>query len=149
VSTFTPMTTTKTSTGLRAPTDGGKITLLVLVFMVAILAVIGLSVDGGARIRALQRADNIAAAAARTGGQAIDATQAIPGGPKVVDPGAAVEAASAYLNAVGVAGAVAVSPDRQQVTVTVTITTNTVMLSIIGINRMTVVGHATAQTVVV
>jgi len=129
--------------------DDGKITLLVLVFMIAILAVIGLSVDGGAEIRALQRADNIAADAARTAGQAIDATHAIPGGAKVVDPGAAVAAASAYLAAAGVTGTVGVSQDRQQVTVTVTITTNTVMLSIVGIDQMTVTGHATAQLVVV
>jgi len=66
-----------------------------------------------------------------------------------VDPGAAVDAASAYLAAAGVQGTVGVSQDRQQVTVTVTITTNTVMLSIIGIDQMTVTGHATAQLVVV
>ena len=143
------MTATQSRPRRLAHRDDGKITLLVLVFMIAILIVIGLSVDGGARIRALQRADNIAADAARTAGQAIDATQAIPGGAKVVDPGAAVDAASAYLAAAGVQGTVGVSQDRQQVTVTVTITTNTVMLSIIGIDQMTVTGHATAQLVVV
>src|SRR4051812_39900627 len=143
------MTATQSRRRRPAHRDDGKITLLVLVFMVAILAVIGLSVDGGARIRALQRANNIAADAARTAGQAIDATQAIPRGAKGVDPGAAVDAASAYLAAAGVTGTVGVSQDRQQVTVTVTITTNTVMLSIIGIDQMTVTGHATAQLVVV
>jgi Flp pilus assembly protein TadG len=143
------MTTTTARPRRRTRRDDGKITLLVLVFMVAILAVIGLSVDGGAKIRALQRANNIAADAARTAGQAIDATQAIPGGAKIVDPNAAVAAASAYLAAAGVEGTVGVSQDRQQVTVTVTITTNTVMLSIIGIDRTTVTGHATAQLIVV
>lgn len=141
--------TTTTHPRRDARHDDGKITLLVLVFMVAILTVIGLSVDGGARIRALQRADNIAADAARSSGQALDAAQAIPGGAKVVDPNAAVDAASAYLAAAGVQGTVVISQDRQQVSVTVTITTNTAMLSIIGIDRMTVTGRATAQLVVV
>ena|SRR5690349_20335207 len=143
------MTTTAAGRCRHVHRDDGKITLLVLVFMIAILTVIGLSVDGGAKIRALQRANNIAADAARTAGQAIDATQAIPGGAKIVDPGAAVDAANAYLAAAGVEGTVQVSQDRQQVTVTVTITTNTVMLNIIGIDQMTVTGHATAQLLVV
>jgi hypothetical protein len=45
--------------------DDGQISLLVLVLTIAVLAMIGLSVDGGGKVRALQRADNLAAEAAR------------------------------------------------------------------------------------
>ncbi len=53
----------------------------------------------GNRIIALQRADNIAAAAARAAGQAINAPQAIAGGTKTVDPDMAAAAASDYIRA--------------------------------------------------
>jgi hypothetical protein len=93
----------------------------------------------------MQRADNIAAEAARAGGQAIDSGQAIAGGPKVVDPALAVTAAQAYMSAAGVTGTVEVAADRLHLTVTVTIAYNTVMLSYIGIDQVSVTGHATAQ----
>src|SRR5437764_8635842 len=97
--------------------DEGRIALLVIVLTVAVLAMIGLSVDGGGRVRALERADNLASEAARAAGQAIYAPQAIEGGDKVVDPAAAVTAAQTYLTAAGVTGAVTVAPDRKHITV--------------------------------
>src|SRR5919204_5084418 len=112
----------------RVPRDEGRIALLVVVLAVAVLAMIGLSVDGGGKIRALERADNLASEAARAAGQAIYAPQAIEGGDKVVDPAAAVAAAQNYLTAAGVTGTVTVEPDRKHVTVTVTIVYNTVFL---------------------
>jgi len=108
--------------------DEGRIALLVIVLAVAVLAMIGLSVDGGGKVRALERAHNLASEAARVAGQAIYAPQAIEGGDKVVDPAAAVTAAQNYLTAAGVTGIVTVAPDRKHVTVTVTITYNTVFL---------------------
>ena len=125
--------------------DEGRIALLVIVLTVAVLAMIGLSVDGGGKVRALERADNLASEAARAAGQAIYAPQAIEGGDKVVDPAAAVAAAQNYLTAAGVTGTVAV--DRKHVTVTVTITHNTVFLGLIGIDTLTATRQATAVLV--
>jgi len=125
--------------------DEGRIALLVIVLTVAVLAMIGLSVDGGGKVRALERADNLASEAARAAGQAIYAPQAIEGGDKVVDPAAAVAAAQNYLTAAGVTGTVAV--DRKHVTVTVTITYNTVFLGLIGIDTLTATRQATAVLV--
>src|SRR4051794_13489718 len=102
----------------RVPRDEGRIALLVVVLTFAVLAMIGLSVDGGGKVRALQRADRIAAEAARAAGQAIAGPQAIRGGDKVVDPVAAAAAAQNYLAAAGVTGNVTVSDDRKQITVT-------------------------------
>ena len=128
----------------RRPDDEGRIALLVIVLTVAVLAMIGLSVDGGGKIRALERADNLASEAARAAGQAIYAPEAIEGGDKVVDPAAAVAAAQNYLAAAGVTGTVAVAADRKHVTVTVTIVYNTLFLGLIGIDTLTATRHATA-----
>lgn len=128
----------------RRPDDEGRIALLVIVLMVAVLAMIGLSVDGGGKIRALERADNLASEAARAAGQAIYAPQAIEGGDKVVDPAAAVAAAQNYLAAAGVTGTVTVAADRKHITVTVAIGYNTVFLGLIGIETLTATRHATA-----
>jgi Flp pilus assembly protein TadG len=131
----------------RAFDDEGRIALLVVVLTVAVLAMIGLSVDGGGKIRALERADNIAAEAARAAGQALSGAAAIPGGTKVVDPNAAVAAAQTYLRVAGVTGTVDVAPDRRHITVTVTIEYHTVFLGLIGVNTLTATRHATAVVV--
>ena len=137
-----------TNGGRPVPRDEGRIALLVVVLTFAVLAMIGLSVDGGGKVRALQRADRIAAEAARAAGQAIAASAAIRGGDKVVDPAGAVTAAQKYLAAAGTAGnvtgTVAVSDDRKQVTVTVTIVYTTVFLGLIGIDTLSAERQATA-----
>ena len=129
------------------PRDEGRIALLVIVLTVAVLAMIGLSVDGGGKVRALERADNLASEAARAAGQAILAPQAIEGGDKVVDPAAAVAAAQDYLSAAGVTGVVTVSPDRKHITVSVTIVYSTVFLGLVGIDTLTATRQATAVLV--
>jgi hypothetical protein len=131
----------------HVPHDEGRIALLVAVMAVAVLAMIGLSVDGGGKVRALERADNLASEAARAAGQAILAPQAIAGGEKVVDPTAAIAAAQTYLNAAGVTGVVTVSPDRKHITVTVTIVYPTVFLGLVGIDTLTATRQATAVLV--
>ncbi|MBN1171056.1 MAG: hypothetical protein JXA67_02680 [Micromonosporaceae bacterium] len=131
----------------RTPRDEGRVALLVIVLAVAVLAMIGLSVDGGGKIRALQRADHLASEAARAAGQAIDGPQAIQGGDKIVDPVAAVAAAQNYLAAAGVTGTVSVSPDRQHIIVTVTIVYPTVFLGLVGIETLTATRQATAAVV--
>jgi hypothetical protein len=131
----------------RVRRDEGRIALLVLVLAVAVLAMIGLSVDGGGKVRALERADDLAAEAARAAGQQILAPQAIQGGEKVVDPSQAVDAAQQYLAAAGVTGTVAVAPDGRHITVTVTIVYRTIFLGVIGIQTLTATRHATAVLV--
>ncbi|GLH99794.1 pilus assembly protein TadG-related protein [Phytohabitans aurantiacus] len=131
----------------QAPRDEGRISLLVIVLTFAVLAMIGLSVDGGGKVRALRRADNLAAEAARAAGQAVQGSEAIPGGDKLVDPGPAVAAAQIYLAAAGETGAVVVSQDRMQITVTVTITYTTVFLGLVGLDTLPATRQATAVLV--
>lgn len=132
---------------MRASRDDGRISLLVIVLTLAVLAMIGLSVDGGGKVRALRKADNLAAEAARAAGQAIEGAQAIPGGEKVIDPVPAVEAAQNYLTAAGVTGTVTVSQDRKQITVTVTINYDTVFLDLVGLDTLPATRAATAVLV--
>lgn len=129
----------------RCRDDEGRIALFVVIMAFVVLVVIGLAVDGGGKVRALQRADNIAAEAARAAAQAIDLDQAATGGRKEVDPDRAVAAARQYLAAAGVSGTVTLSGDRQHVTVTVTAQYDPVILDLIGYGQLTVTGHGSAQ----
>lgn len=127
--------------------DEGRVSILVAVIVPALLFLIAVVVDAGGQIRAMQRADNIAAQAARAAAQAINLPQAVTGGTKEVDPVRAGAAAQTYLRAAGATGTVTISPDRQRVTVTATITYQPVMLGAFGRGPVTVPGRATAQLV--
>jgi Flp pilus assembly protein TadG len=103
--------------------DQGKVSVYFAIIAPAWLAMPGLLFVGGNRIIALQRADNIAAEAARAAGQAINAPQAIQGGPKEVDPDAARIAAETYIRDAGAKPVnVEIEDDRQHLAITVEIT---------------------------
>ncbi|GIJ12240.1 hypothetical protein Van01_54540 [Micromonospora andamanensis] len=133
----------------RLHDDHGRVTVYFAILAPAFLAMLGLVVDGGAKVRALQRADNIASETARTAGQAINAGQAITGGSKEVDPALAAEAAQAYLAGLdGVTGSVTVAPDRQNLTATVSLTWDPLLLDLFGaLGSTTVTGTATVTLV--
>jgi Flp pilus assembly protein TadG len=115
----------------------------------AFIAVLGLVVDGGGKVRALQEAHNIASEAARTAGQAINAPAAILGEETVLDPDAAVAAAEAYLNATPATDhTVELSDDLQQLTVTVEISYEPVVLGLLGGGSWAVTGTVDATLVI-
>lgn len=122
--------------------DSGSVTLFLVISVVGLLALVGLVVDGGTKVRAVQRADTLAAEAGRAGGQAINVPAAITGDAPTVDARAAVAAAQDYLNRNGVNGTVTVADAGRTLIVEVTSTTDTIFLGVIGINAMTVRGHA-------
>ncbi|MDQ1041874.1 pilus assembly protein TadG-related protein [Streptomyces sp. V4I2] len=124
--------------------DRGGVTVFVAVCVVALLGIIGVAVDGGSKMRAVERADYIAGEAARAGGQAIDAAEAISGNAIVVDPQDAQAAAQAYLNSAGATGTVSVSGDGKTLTVVVTGSYDTKFLSVVGIGSLSVTGQGTA-----
>lgn len=127
--------------------DRGSVTVFLAITMVGLLVLLGLVADGGAKLRATQRAEAVASEAARAGGQALDLPAATAGHPTRVDRTAAVAAARDYLAAAGATGTVAASNDRTRLTVTVTSTAPTVFLSLIGISILT--STATAHAVLV
>ncbi|MGW6216465.1 TadE/TadG family type IV pilus assembly protein [Streptomyces sp. NPDC055109] len=124
--------------------DRGGVTVFVAVCVLALIAIIGIAVDGGSKMRSTERADYIAGEAARAGGQAIDPAKAISGSAVVVTPQDAQAAAQAYLHAAGATGTVSVSGDGKTVTVTVTSSYDTKFLSAVGIGSLSVTGHGTA-----
>lgn len=87
--------------------DEGSVTVLAAVLMAALLLVLALVVDGGARLRATSRADALAAEAARAAVSAVD----LRGPTVVVDRPAAVAAANTYLANNDATGTITVDPD--------------------------------------
>ncbi len=125
--------------------ERGAIGVLLAVLVPGLLVIIGLAVDGGAKVAATQRANAIADEAARAGGQALDVSAALTGEVRV-DPAAAVAAAQDYLNRNDVPGTVTVV-DGDTLQVTTTITQPTTFLGLIGISAFTVEGTGTADLV--
>jgi hypothetical protein len=111
--------------------------LLLLGAAVALIMILGLVVDGGAKARALDHAGAIAAETART------AAATYRPGDAAINPAAADAAARDYLAAAGATGRVTVA--GMTVTATATLTTRTVFLPLIGINEITVTGDGEAQ----
>ncbi len=65
--------------------EGGQVTAFVTMFMVALVFVAGLVVDGGRLIAAKRRADNRAEQAARAGAQAVSIDVIRSSGAQVLD----------------------------------------------------------------
>ncbi|WBB73476.1 hypothetical protein O7602_28030 [Micromonospora sp. WMMD1128] len=134
----------------RRGAESGRVSLFLAVAMTGVLAIVSLAYDGAGQLRTLQRADNLAAEAARSGGQMIDRASAIDGGPKRIDQVAARKAVADYLV---VAGGVAdhevdfpVVGVETQIRVRVRITYRRDLLGLFGVQKTaTVTGEATAR----
>ena len=126
--------------------DEGSVSIFFVVAAVALIVAIGLGVDGGGKIRALQRADAVAAEAARTGGQAIQAGTAVRGQGIQADVVAAKSAAQTYLDSAGIPGVVTVT-DGTTLRVQTTTTYTPTFLSIVGVGPQPVTGQAQVRLV--
>lgn len=122
--------------------ERGAITLFVAITVVGLMALAGLVVDGGAKVRAVQRADRVAGEAARAAGQAVDVSSVLAGSGVRVDRRSALAAAEAYLVSAGVEGTVRLIEGGYGVSVTTTTSAPTVFLGLVGIPTFTVRGRA-------
>ncbi|KPH98720.1 hypothetical protein OV450_5591 [Actinobacteria bacterium OV450] len=129
----------------RLQKDRGGIAVYTAIVTVALLAIIGLAIDGSGKLRATKRADAVAMEAARAAGQAIDPAAAVTGTAVRADPAAAQAAAQAYLARASTQGSAALSADGTRLTVTVHDTYPTKFLAIAGIGSMDVTGHGSAR----
>ncbi|WP_343577597.1 pilus assembly protein TadG-related protein [Mycobacterium sp.] len=118
------------------------VTAFVVIFTMALLAMAGLVLDGGLALSAKVRAINDAQAAARAGAQAIDIPVYRRSGTITLDPAEAVADAQGFLAAAGEHGSVTVAGET--VEVTVTITEPTQILSVVGVDQLTVTGTGSA-----
>jgi Flp pilus assembly protein TadG len=126
--------------------ERGVVTLWLVTAAFAMTVLVGLAVDLGGQVHAKQRAQDIAAQAARAGGQALQAGPAIRGQAGISDTGPGVAAARAYLAAApDVTGHARIASGGRTVTVDTASTYTTQFLSVIGIGRLTVTGHAEAR----
>jgi hypothetical protein len=133
----------------RLGDDGGRVSIFLAVALGGMLIIIGLAYDGAGHLGALQRAHNLAAEAARAGGQAIDRAQAIEGGPAEINQAEAIAAVDAYRAAAEVGGpppTFSTGPDGEPlIQVQVTVTYDNKFLDVFGFSdTTTVTGTATA-----
>ncbi len=126
--------------------ERGSVSIWLATTSVVMIVLVGLAVDLGGQVHTQQRARDVAAQAARVGGQQFLAGPAIRGQGAQVDIGAAKSAARDYLEAAGVSGSATIQGGHTLV-VTTTDTYQTTFLGIIGLNRLTVTGHASARIV--
>ena len=137
----------RSSAAVLSESERGSVALFMALFMVAMIALAGLVIDGGGSLAARGRAHDIAAQAARAGADAVSEGSLRGSNPEalVIDPGAAQAAAQTYLRAGQATGTVTVS--GQDVTVTARVPRRAVILSAFGIDDVS--GTATATATIV
>lgn len=132
----------------RAPgrDEHGSITVWLALASFAMIFLLGLAVDLGGQVHAHERAHDLAAQAARAGGEEVEGGPAIQGRDLAINPAAARAAARRYLDDAGVEGSVEVT-NGNTITVTVQDHYDPQFLGLIGINRLEVTGTATARLI--
>jgi hypothetical protein len=123
--------------------DEGRVSAFIVVFTVGILALAGLTLDGGLALAAKVRANGQAEAAARAGAQAIDLSVYRASGRLELVGDQAIAHARSYLASIGATGTVTVSGNT--VTVTVTASQRTQLLGLIGVASLSVHGEGHAH----
>ncbi len=125
--------------------EQGSVTIWMITASLVMTILVGLAVDLGGQVYAEQRAQDLAAQAARAGAEQLNAAAAIRGHGAVVNPSRALAAARAYLDAVPDVTGRAHLLGTNALVVDTTATYRTTFLGLIGINALTVTGHAQAQ----
>lgn len=124
----------------------GSVSIWLVTASVAMIALVGLAVDLGGQVHAHQRAHDLAAQAARAGGEQVQAAPAVQGNYVAIDVSDARRAAQDYLAAAGVTGQVSVT-GGDTITVTVDDRYEPRFLGSFGIGTMPVSGTASARLV--
>lgn len=130
----------------RLPDDSGQATPLVLIFLLGIVGVAGLVIDGGFLFASRRSLQSTADGAARAGAMAVDEQRLRESGGREVrlDPEAAQAAVDDYLAVAGFAGQVEVAADASNVTVSLRRDMRTLVLSIVGVREVSARAEATA-----
>ena len=130
----------------RRHDDRGSISIWVVTATIVMMTLVGLAVDLGGQVHAQQRAHDVAAQAARAGGQQVEAAPAVEGRYVALDTAAARRAAEQYLAAAGVEGTVTITGGTTLV-VRVTDIYEPTFLAMVGIGDLTVTGDASARLI--
>ncbi|PZT98879.1 MAG: hypothetical protein DI630_18270 [Gordonia sp. (in: high G+C Gram-positive bacteria)] len=124
--------------------ERGFITPFFVVFVPALVLIVGLVVDGAGKIQANENAQAIASGASRAAANAV-AAQVVSNGGISLDNNRARTAATDYIEASGMTGTVNVVGDR--ITVSVETSYSTKFVSIIGIASLPAQATATAEII--
>lgn len=130
----------------RRHNERGSISIWVVTATIVMMTLVGLAVDLGGQVHAQQRAHDVAAQAARAGGQQVEAAPAVEGRYVALETAAARRAAEQYLAAAGVEGTVTITGGTTLV-VRVTDIYEPTFLSMVGIGDLTVTGDASARLI--
>jgi hypothetical protein len=125
--------------------EAGTLSIFIAICATMLLMLTGLVLDGGGRLREIERADAVAQEAARAGGQQIDQAALLRGQGLKLDPAAAEAAANAYLSRNHFTGTPVAT--TTEVTVTVNAVYHTSLLSLVGLDDLTVHGEGKARLV--
>ena len=126
--------------------ERGSITVWLALASFVMIFLVGLAVDLGGHVHAHERAHDVAAQAARAGGEEVEGGAAIQGRELTISPAAARAAAQRYLDSAGVTGTVEIT-NGDTITVTVNDSYDPQFLGLIGIHRLDVSGTATARLI--
>jgi Flp pilus assembly protein TadG len=124
--------------------ERGSITPFFVVFVPALVLIVGLVVDGAGKIQANENAQAIASGASRAAANAV-AAQVVSNGGISLDNNRARTAATDYIEASGMTGTVNVVGNR--ITVSVETSYSTKFVSIIGIATLPAEATATAEII--
>ena len=127
--------------------DKGSVTIWLAVASFVMIVLVGVAVDLSGQVYAQQHARDIAAQAARTAGQQIDASLGVRGIGAQTNTAQAIAAATSYIAAAGMEGDASVTGGGTTITVSVVDTYETKFLSIIGLTRLRVTGSAETRVV--
>ncbi|CAI9419275.1 TadE family protein [Nocardioides sp. T2.26MG-1] len=131
---------------IRQYDERGSITVWLALSSFVMMFLVGLAVDLGGQVHAQERAHDLAAQAARAGGEEVEGSAAIQGRELIISPTAARAAAERYLDAAGVSGTVEIT-NGDTIRVTVHDSYDPQFLGLIGIHRFDVSSTATARLI--
>lgn len=122
--------------------ERGSVAVWMITTALALVLIAGIAIDLTGQVHASQYVQDVAAQAARAGGQQLRAAPAIHGAGTTIDEAAAAQAAATFIAAApDVTGAAHVTPDGR-VVVDTSGDYSTKFLTIIGVRQLTVTGHA-------
>jgi uncharacterized membrane protein len=129
--------------GVRS--ESGAVAPLVAVMLLGLLALAALVVDGGVLFAARRDLQGLADGAARAGAMAVDVETLRETEEVRLDPQEAENAAFAYLQGAGFGGGSSVSADILRVTVHLSDARSTVMMGLLGVDRVQVEAQSVAR----
>ena len=128
----------------RLGADAGAISLFVAIVATGFVSVIGVVVDAGGRLRAIENTDARAQEAARVAGQQLDEAGVLQGEGFKVQEEYAAQAANSYLGLYGLSGSAELTHDGTGVVVTVHTTYKPALLGLVPKNGWGITGRGSA-----